>query len=147
MTSKISRRHIRERGTSQATLGVALAALLLTGTACGDEPQPARDRLMGIQFTQTGGGELYEAVCQGCHMPGGTGATGAAAYPALARDRRLAAKGFAIARVLEGSKAMPAFKDLLSDEQIAAVVSYVRTGFGNAYKDKVSAADVKALRQ
>jgi mono/diheme cytochrome c family protein len=127
-------------------LPAAFASLLLTGIAGGDEPQAGRGRLMSIQFTQTDGGQLYEAVCQGCHMPGGAGAAGAAAYPALARNRQLAAKGFPVARVLLGSKAMPAFKDLLSDEQIAAVVGYVRTHFGNAYKDKVSAADVRALR-
>jgi mono/diheme cytochrome c family protein len=103
--------------------------------------------MMSMQFTQTDGAELYEAVCQACHMPGGTGATAAAAYPALARDKHLAVKGFPIARVLDGSKAMPSFKELLSDEQIAAVVAYVRTHFGNSYKDKVNPADVKALRQ
>jgi mono/diheme cytochrome c family protein len=36
---------------------------------------------------------------------------------------------------------------MLSDEQVAAVVSYVRTHFGNTYKDKVSVDDVKALRR
>lgn len=102
---------------------------------------------MSIQFTQTGGAELYATLCQGCHMPEGTGATGAASYPALAKDRHLAAKAFPVARVLYGSKAMPPFQELLSDEQIAAVVAYIRTHFGNAYKDKVSEAEVKALRQ
>lgn len=102
---------------------------------------------MSTRFAQTDGGQLYEAVCQACHMPGGTGATGAAAYPALARNRHLAARSFPIGRVLYGSKAMPPFKEILSDEQIALVVGYIRTHFGNAYKDRVSAADVKALRQ
>jgi len=32
------------------------------------------------------------------------------------------------------------------DAQVAAVVSYVRTHFGNVYKDKVSADQVKGLR-
>jgi mono/diheme cytochrome c family protein len=128
----------------------ALSVLLLTGAACAAESMPAvagRASLMSMRFTQTDGGELYQAICQGCHMQDGAGASAAATYPALARDKRLAVKGFPIARVLSGSKAMPAFKDMLSDEQIAAVVSYVRTHFGNGYKDKVSGADVKALRQ
>jgi mono/diheme cytochrome c family protein len=101
---------------------------------------------MGGSITQTDGAELYENVCQACHMPGGTGAAAAAAYPALARDKHLAAKGFPISRVLNGSRAMPPFREVLSDEQIAAVVTYVRSHFGNTYKDKVNAADVKALR-
>jgi mono/diheme cytochrome c family protein len=34
----------------------------------------------------------------------------------------------------------------LDDQQIADVVNYVRTHFGNKYRDKVKPADVKALR-
>ena len=49
--------------------------------------------------------------------------------------------------VLNGSKVMPSFKDALSDEQIAAVVGYVRSNFGNHYAEKISVDDVKALRQ
>jgi mono/diheme cytochrome c family protein len=41
---------------------------------------------------------------------------------------------------------MPSFKGMLSDEQIAAVVGYVRSHFGNDYKDAISAEDVKQVR-
>ena len=34
----------------------------------------------------------------------------------------------------------------MSDEQVAAVVNYVRTHFGNNYQDVVTAADAKAAR-
>jgi mono/diheme cytochrome c family protein len=106
-----------------------------------------RPNLMGLHITQTAGPALYETVCQGCHMPNGVGATGAGFYPALAKNAKLAAKGFPILRVLDGSKAMPPFKGVLTDAQIAAVVAYVRTHFGNAFPDEVSAADVQALRK
>src|SRR5580658_5914822 len=88
-------------------------------------------------FPQTQGADLYQAACQACHMPEGVGATAAASYPALAKDPRLKPKAYPITRVLNGSKAMPSFKSVLSDEQIAAVVGYVRTHFGNNYGDKV----------
>jgi mono/diheme cytochrome c family protein len=35
----------------------------------------------------------------------------------------------------------------LTDQQIADVVNYVRTHFGNSYKDRVAPADVKTLRR
>jgi mono/diheme cytochrome c family protein len=35
---------------------------------------------------------------------------------------------------------------MFSDQQIADVVNYVRTHFGNNYKDKVTPADVKSAR-
>jgi mono/diheme cytochrome c family protein len=98
-------------------------------------------------FPQTQGADLYQAACQACHMPEGVGATAAASYPALAKDPRLKPKVYPITRVLNGSKAMPSFKSVLSDEQIVAVVGYVRTHFGNHYSDKISLEDVKALRQ
>jgi mono/diheme cytochrome c family protein len=41
---------------------------------------------------------------------------------------------------------MPAFGPSLSDGQVAAVVNYVRTHFGNSYTDSVTVEDVKALR-
>jgi len=77
-------------------------------------------------------------------MPDAQGAPGA--YPALAKDSKLAVPGYPISIVVNGSKAMPSFARMLSDQQIADAVNYVRTHFGNNYKDKISPADVKAAR-
>jgi mono/diheme cytochrome c family protein len=41
---------------------------------------------------------------------------------------------------------MPALGDNLSDQQVADVVNYVRTHFGNRFKGEVKPADVQALR-
>jgi mono/diheme cytochrome c family protein len=41
---------------------------------------------------------------------------------------------------------MPAIGDMMSDAQVAAVVNYVRTHFGNAYPDAVTVEDVAAAR-
>ena len=49
--------------------------------------------------------------------------------------------------VVNGRKAMPAFGPYLSDAQVAAVVNYVRSNFGNSYGDSVAPDDVKAARQ
>lgn len=79
-------------------------------------------------------------------MPDGRGAVGAGMYPALARNPKLEVAGYPISVVLNGQKAMPDFGSMLSDEQVADVVNYVRTNFGNNYKDKVTAADVHTAR-
>ena len=106
----------------------------------------------GEAFTNPGrfmlqdGGALYRDICQGCHMARGEGAKGAGAYPALARDANLSQAGYPVTVVLKGQKAMPPFAGMLSDAQVAAVVNFVRTNFGNAYADAVTAADVKAAR-
>jgi len=98
------------------------------------------------QFTQQGGEGIYNGLCRDCHMTGGKGAIGAGAYPALANNAKLAEAGYPIAVVIGGQKAMPEFGPMLSDEQVADVINYVRTHFGNNYKDKITPADVKAAR-
>ena len=52
-----------------------------------------------------------------------------------------------LAVLLRGLKGMPPVGDMMSDAQVADVVNYVRTHFGNAYPDAVSAADVAAARR
>jgi mono/diheme cytochrome c family protein len=123
------------------TLGIALA------TVCGAALADSAGTVGLKAFPQRDGRALYAAICQGCHMPDAKGAVGAGAYPALAADPRLASAGYPIYMVLYGRNAMPGFGGLLDDAQVAAVVDYVRTHFSNDYKDAVSPAEVKALRQ
>jgi mono/diheme cytochrome c family protein len=107
-------------------------------------------------LSSVGGEDVYSHICQGCHMPQGQGAVGAGHYPKLAGDPKLAAWQYVALTVLKGRDGMPPFglsadqvgetRALhLSDQQIADVVNYVRSHFGNQYKDKVTAAQVAAL--
>ena len=97
-------------------------------------------------FPEQSGEAIYTGICQGCHMPDAKGAAGAGAYPALAGDKRLGSKEYPAMVVLRGQKAMPAFGGAFDDAQIANVVNYIRTSFGNRYKDPITPAEVKALR-
>jgi mono/diheme cytochrome c family protein len=80
-------------------------------------------------------------------MPDGKGAEGAARYPALAANPKLAAGAYAVLMVVQGRAAMPSFAQYLDDDQIAGVINYVRTHFGNSYTDLVSAAEVRSARR
>jgi mono/diheme cytochrome c family protein len=100
----------------------------------------------GFRFSEQSGEALYTNVCQACHMSKGEGAVGAGRYPALEKDENLRTAGYSVYVVLHGYKAMPPFARLMSDDQVAAVVNYVRTHFGNAYTDAVTADDVKNAR-
>ncbi|MEA9577577.1 cytochrome c [Xanthomonas nasturtii] len=97
-------------------------------------------------FATASGEHVYRAVCQGCHMPAGSGAQGAGEYPALAGNPKLAAAPYVTMMVLDGNAGMPGFGDMLTDRQVAEVVSYVRTHFGNDHAERVTADDVKLLR-
>jgi mono/diheme cytochrome c family protein len=103
------------------------------------------------RFRQPDGAVIYRTVCQACHMPAGQGAAGAGRYPALANNEKLGSAGYTVSVVASGLRAMPAFGSklapsgcLLGDAQIASVINYVRTHFGNSYTDSISAEDVKS---
>ena len=80
-------------------------------------------------------------------MADGKGATGAGTYPSLAANGNLAASGYPLEIVVNGQRGMPPFGPMMNDDQVAAVVNYVRTHFGNAYRDAVTAEDVKLVRR
>ena len=134
---------------------LALAAVALVGT-------PARADSAGIfdpaTLSTTDGRQIFEQICQGCHMPNGQGAVGAGHFPALANNRTLASRQYVALTILMGRRNMPAFgakhalafigqPAVLTDVQIAAVINYVRTHFGNHYTDVITTAQVAALDQ
>ena len=100
----------------------------------------------GQYFVQQDGARLYQAICQGCHMPQGQGAKGAGFYPALANNPRLAAAAYPNYVVLSGLHGMPGFAERLTDQQVANVVNYVRTHFGNNYTDATTPEEVNGQR-
>jgi cytochrome c oxidase subunit 2 len=102
------------------------------------------------------GGETYNKVCAVCHQPNGQGLP--PAFPALAGSKVVNAavvdgeghliKDHHLDRVMNGKAgtAMQAFKNTLSDAEIASVVTYERNSFGNAMGDIIQPSQVKALR-
>ncbi len=127
------------------TPAAGLSLGLVLGLTAPAGPALAQGFGFGGYSEQTGEA-LYTGVCQGCHMPDAKGAVGAGAYPALAGDRKLTAKAYPMLVVLRGQKAMPEFGSSFTDAQVANVVNYVRTHFGNSYKDAVTPDEVKTMR-
>jgi len=100
----------------------------------------------GWNFDEQGGAALYASVCAACHQPDARGAVGAAAYPALAANKNLVSADYVTAVLLDGLRGMPPVGRMMSDTQVADVINYVRSHFGNGYGDAVSLEDVKAAR-
>jgi mono/diheme cytochrome c family protein len=122
------------------------AALAFVMSSLAAQAQSAAHFSPAFRFAEQSGEQLFANVCQGCHMPDGKGAVGAGIYPSLARNKNLEAGGYPVYVVVRGQRAMPSFGDMMNDEQVAAVVNYLRTHFGNDYKDAVTAEDVKVVR-
>ena len=89
---------------------------------------------------------MYRRVCAACHMPDAKGAEGAGFYPALAKNPKLEAGGYPLSVLMQGMNGMPPLGKMMTDKQAADVVNYVRTHFGNKYKDPVTPEDAKAAR-
>ena len=131
-----------------ATMSAAFQLLSFLANAQGAGPSVSTHTLSsGSKFVERSGEDLFANACQGCHMADGKGATGAGAYPSLARNGNLESAGYPITIILNGQRAMPAFGSMMSDDQVAEVVNYVRTHFGNRYQDAVIAEDVRAARR
>ena len=91
------------------------------------------------------GAEVYTTNCVSCHMAEGQGVEGL--FPSL--DGSAIVNGPTsdmIMLILNGKNMMPAWKDLLNDTDIGAVMTYARNSWGNTVKDTVQPVDVKAKR-
>jgi mono/diheme cytochrome c family protein len=133
-----------------AALALTTATAALADNAGQQVAKPTkRSNAAGFYapFPFQGGEAIYKGVCQGCHMPDAKGAVGAGAYPALAKNEKLETAGYPVAMVLKGQKAMPGFGPQLDDRQVADVVNYIRSHFGNHYSDAVKPEDVKVQRE
>ena len=130
-------------------VAIAGGAGFAIGAPAPRAPTPVKNPSLASPsgFASKDGAFLYQAICQGCHMADGRGASGAGTYPALADNPRLQSAYYPMFLVLNGQKAMPGFGRMLDDEQVAAVVNHVRTHFGNRYADAVTAKQVEALRK
>ena len=133
-------------------LSLAMMAVLFPSASALADPDATPS------MSTTDGREIYQHICRGCHMADAGGAVGAGHYPALAKNPTLISKQYMALTLLTGRRNMPAFGTrhaigfgsapaALSDAQIAAVVNYVRSNFGNHYKDSITAAEVSALDQ
>jgi mono/diheme cytochrome c family protein len=131
----------------------AIAVYLKSLPGQNQAPKPVADTDPAMRA----GKAIFIDQCGACHSPSGTGI--AKMFPALKNSPSVQSANPAnlIRIVLEGARsvatdqaptapAMPAFDWKLSNEEVAAVVTYVRNGWGNA-APAVSAGDVKTQRQ
>lgn len=118
------------------------------GNNTGDLVQPtqlaAEQSFTLAELVEKGEG-IYNEHCAACHQADGKGIAGV--FPAIA-DSALV-KGLAAEHakvVLQGKNVMPAFSSTLSDEELAAVITYQRNAFGNNVGDAVQPKDVRSYR-
>ncbi|HEY1655430.1 MAG TPA: cytochrome c [Candidatus Tumulicola sp.] len=133
----------------RAAFALALAGAL---AACGRAGHNAPGASRNAPASANDGARIYLTNCSSCHQPDGKGIPGA--FPPLAGNPVVVGDpGRPIAIVKRGSRGpirvagrrydgeMPGWDGLLSDADIAAVVTYVRSAWNNA-AGPVSESDV-----
>jgi cytochrome c6 len=91
------------------------------------------------------GKAMFAKNCAACHQASGAGIPGA--FPALKGN--VLAQGdpaIVVATVLKGRAGMPAFAASLDDEKLSAIITYVRSAWGNK-AGPITTADVASVRQ
>lgn len=112
------------------------------------EPAPVAPLTPDEQRRFNAGQDVYRNLCQGCHQPDGRGQEKLA--PTLVGSPLLLTAPEIPARVLLNGKEggvglMPPIGGAISDDQLAAVLTYVRREWGNTAAP-VDASVIKAVR-
>jgi mono/diheme cytochrome c family protein len=111
----------------------------------------------GLKAAMAKGKKVYETYCLACHQPDGTGVPNL--NPPLVKTKWVLGDKKQLAKIiLKGLKGgeieidgdqfhnpMPPQESVLTDQEIADVLTYVRNSFGNK-ASLVTAAEVKAVR-
>jgi mono/diheme cytochrome c family protein len=139
---------------------LALAmALVAAGCAKGSQSSSAASASAAAAknpASASDGAVVYIANCSSCHQTNGQGISGA--FPPLAGNATVTGNPIAVIAIvkdgLEGrldvngqaySGIMPRWRGVLTDEQIASVITYVRSSWKNNAPG-VSVADVQAVK-
>ncbi len=131
-------------------------AVFLKDLPPSNAPAPTKPRQKPTASTLATGERLYEKHCVQCHGEGGEGRPGA--YPALAGNRAVTLHSPVnlVQVVLQGGYppatqgnprpfGMPPYRLQLSDADVAAVLSFIRSSWGNQAAE-VSTLDVSQAR-
>ena len=128
--------------------------VFIFATAFAIQQQPA-----GLKAAIARGKTVYENACLACHQQDGSGVPNM--NPPLAKTKWVLGDKKALTKIVlkglqgpmevnghkfEGQVPMTPFEGLLNDEEVAAVLSYVRGSFGNK-ASPVSPEKVKAVRE
>lgn len=112
--------------------------LILIGSTAAFAEMP----IEGVPKTPAELGRANYTNCAACHGAEGQGGFA----PALVANANLKNTEYVIAHILKGSPVMPAFKNQLSSDEIAALVNHVRNSWGNR-AEKISGDDVVEIEK
>lgn len=118
------------------------AAASEAAPAPAPEAPPAQTEAPPVSEELLAQGEQAYRICQSCHGPAGEGSVG----PAFVGNADLADAGLVVQTILFGRESMPPFGEQFDDEEVAAVATFIRNSWDNAFGG-VAPEDVATLRE
>ena len=125
-------------------------------TVLGEDPEPIRMIVQDEVDADIPGASLYQSNCAICHLPSGNGIPNYT--PPLIGTKRVADKDQLIQTTLFGMSGqievkgaiyndiMPGFSASLTDEELAEILTFVRTGL-NKHTDSITTKDIRDIRK
>lgn len=108
--------------------------------AASDDPS----KVYTLDEQKERGAKVYAANCAACHQPNGKGA---GAFPALDGSKMvLGPKAAQYDILINGKGAMPKWAGVISDGDIAAVMTYTRNAWGNKTGEIIQTQDIVSAR-
>jgi cytochrome c oxidase subunit 2 len=108
--------------------------------AASDDPS----KVYTLEEQKERGAKVYAANCAACHQPNGKGA---GSFPALDGSKNvLGPKEAQYNIMINGKGAMPKWAGVISDGDIAAVMTYTRNAWGNKTGEVIQTQDFVAAR-
>ncbi len=139
-------------GTGRRIVCLCMLALVIAGYLAPDRVHARADGTVTAPARSTPGllletGEqIFRSVCIACHSPGREDVDGV--FPALAGNALVVLddpRSVTLA-VLYGRGGMPRFGSLLTDEQLSAVITYIRTDLEGNHASPVTPGYVNQIR-
>ena len=131
---------MKRRGAALAIAALGILAVLPNGARAQGAAKPAAATPAAAKAPRTGA-QIFATTCAACHQPHGEGTD---TYPPLAGSEWVNGPESRVVRIIlhglngevqvQGqvyNGAMPAWGPTLSDAEIAAVATYIRSSFGN----------------
>ena len=109
---------------------ILIAATLLAFTsACSEKEEgenPDTNAILALTGNADDGQAVYDAKCSSCHKADGTG-DASLDYPSLVEELPGSdgEEPEFVSQILDGRGTMPAFRDQLSDQEVADVLAYI----------------------
>jgi cytochrome c oxidase subunit 2 len=114
-------------------------------TALAEAEKGAADKEWTAEELTAKGETVYANNCASCHMADGAGMAGT--FPAITDSALVNGEMNAqVELMMNGKGMMPAFGQMLSAVDFAAVSTFIRNGLGNEVGDSIQPSEIKALQ-